>query len=180
MMAPNLTSRSLRAAIINAILTVSLDTKLAYVIVVDASVMWSPATSLVFHLKSSILRSNSIWHHTNWWSMGTDYPSGKISNATLIFSISLDIASAHKVLLLLALRARACSTVLGSSMWNLWLFFKYPVCYFLMLATNLSLFLSTCLTHQLKACLWSIPCTTANSAVCTDDIPVTRTTSPMR
>ena len=36
-----------------------------------------------------------------------------------------------------------------------------------MLAIILSLFLSTCLSHQLKAGSWPIPCTTANWAVCT-------------
>ena len=57
--------------------SVSLNTMLAYVIVVSASVMWLPATSLALCLKSSILISKIIWHHTNWWSKGTDYPSGR-------------------------------------------------------------------------------------------------------
>ena len=129
--------------------------------------MWPPATSLALHLKSSILISNTIWHCTNWWPMGTDFPSGNTLNATLTFSISLDIASAHKVLPFLASNARASSTVLGSSIPNLRLLFRYLVCHLLMLAIILSLFLSTCLTHQLKAGSWSIPCATANSAVCT-------------
>ena len=67
----------------------------------------------------------------------------------------------------LAFRARVCSTVLWHSMPNLWLFFKYLVCPFLMLANFLYLSLRTCLTHQLKTGLWLIPCTTANSTVCT-------------
>ena len=77
-------------SIIKAILTVSLDTTLAYVIVARALV----ATSLAFCLKSSILMSNTIWYYTNWWPMGTDFPSGKTVNATLTFSISLDVTSA--------------------------------------------------------------------------------------
>ena len=81
------------------------DTMLEYVIVASALVMWPPATSLAFCLKSSILILNTILHHTNWWPMGTDFLSGKTSNATLTFSISLDIASAHKVLPFLASRA---------------------------------------------------------------------------
>ena len=139
-MLPNLTSRSLRAAIIKPILTISHNTMLAYEIVTSDSVMWPPVTSLAFCLKSLILMSNTMWHQTNWWPMGIGFPSGKTSNATLTFSISLDIASAHKV-----------STVSGSSMLNLWLFFKYWDCCILMLAISLSLLLSTCLIHQLKA-----------------------------
>ena len=95
--------------------------------------------------------------------MGTDFPSGKTSNATLTFSISLDIALAQKILPFLASRARACSTV--SSMPNLQLLFSYLVGLFLMLAIILSHFLSTCLTH--KAGSWSIACAMAYSAVCT-------------
>ena len=109
----------------------------------------------------------TIWHCTNWWPIGADFPCSKTSNATLTFSISLDIAFTHKVSPFLASRARACFTVIGSSMPNLWHFFKYLVCHFLTLATILSLFLCTCLTHQLKFGSWSIPCATANSVVCT-------------
>ena len=77
--------------------------------------------------------------------MSNDFPSDKTLNATLTFFISLDVAS----------------------MSNLWLLFRYLVCHILMLAIILSLFLSTCLTHQLKAGAKSISCVTANSAVCT-------------
>ena len=121
----DLTSRSFRAAIIKTILAVSLDTTLAYIIVAGDSVMWLPATNLAFHLKFSILILNTIWHCTNWWHMGTDFPYGNTSNATLTFSFFLDIASAHKVLPFLASRANACYTVLGSFMTNSWFFFKY-------------------------------------------------------
>ena len=99
----------------------------------------------------------TIWHCTNWWPIGADFSCSKTSNATLTFSISLDIAFTRKVSPFLASRARACFTVIGSSMPNLWLFFKYLVCHFLTLATILSLFLCICLTHQLKFGSWSIP-----------------------
>ena len=99
-----LNHRSLRVAFIKTVLTVYLDTLLAYVIVASASVMWHPATSLAFCLKSSIFMSNMMWHCTNWWLMGTDFPSGKTLNTTLTFFISLDMASAHKVLPVLASR----------------------------------------------------------------------------
>ena len=139
---------------------------LAYIIIASALVMWPPATSLVLDLISSILISNTIWHHINWWSMSADFPYGKILNATLAFSISLHIAAAHKKLPFLVSRARDCSKVLGSSMPNLWLFFRYLFSHFLMLEITVSHFLSTCITHQLKAGSWSIPCETANSADC--------------
>ena len=148
-MLPDLISRSLRVAIIKAILTVSQDTALAYVIVTSALVMWHPAISLVFCLESSMLTSNTIWHHTSWLPIGTDFPSRKMSNATLTFSISFGIASAHKVLSFLAFRTKVFSTVLGSSMTNLLPFLKYLVCFLLMQAIILSLFLSTCLTSRL-------------------------------
>ena len=151
------TSRSLRVAIIKAILTVSLSTMLAYIIVASASVMWPPVTSLAFHLKSSILISNIIWHSTNWWPMGNDFPSGKTSNSTLTFSISLDIASVPKVLQFLASRAIACFTVLGSSMPNLWLLFRYLVCCFLTLAIILSFFFQHMLNPLVKSRLMINP-----------------------
>ena len=72
-------------AIIKAVLTVSLDIMLTYIIVASALVKWPPATSLAFCLKSSILMSNTMWHHTNWLTMGTGFPSGKSLNATLTF-----------------------------------------------------------------------------------------------
>ena len=99
--------------------------------------------------------------------MGTDFPSGNILNATMKFFISLDMASAHRVLPFLASRVRAYSTVLGSSIPNSWLLFRYLVCHFLMLVIIVSLFFSTYLTQQLKAGSSSIPYTAANSAVCT-------------
>ena len=54
--------------------------------------------------------SSIIWHCANWWPMDALFPCGRMSNATLIFSNSLDVASAHKVMPFLASRARACST----------------------------------------------------------------------
>ena len=140
-------------------MTVSLTTTLPCVIFAGALIMWLLTTSMVLHLKFSILMSSSIWHHTNWWPKGVFDPSGKIFNATLIFCLA--ITSAHRVL---ASRARSCSTILEISIPNLLLF--YLVCYFLMLATILSLFLSMCLSHQWKAGSWSISCAMANLAVC--------------
>ena len=98
--------------------------------------------------------------------MDTDYRSGRTSNATLKFSIFFDKASAHGVLPFLISMVKASFTVLGSSIPSLWLLFRYLVCRFLKLAIILSLFLSKCLTNQLKAGLWSISCTMANSFVC--------------
>ena len=46
--------------------SVSLNTTLVYVIVARASVMCPLAISLAFCLKSSILMSYTMWHHTNW------------------------------------------------------------------------------------------------------------------
>ena len=129
--------------------------------------MWPPVTSLAYHLKSSILTLITMWHCSNWWPMGIDFPSDNTSNAVLTFCITLDIASAHRVLPFLASRVRACSTFLRSCMPNLWLFFRYLVCCLLLLAIVLSLYLSACLTHQLTAGSWSITCATANTTVCT-------------
>ena len=106
---------------------------LAFIVVATASVMWPLVTRLAFHPKSSISILNTICHHTNWWLMGTDFPSGRTSNAILAFSISLDIASADKVLPFLASRAQASSSILGSSIPNL-------LCCLLMLEIILSLF----------------------------------------
>ena len=142
-MSPDTTSRSLWTVIIRAILADSLNTTLEYIMVTGALVIWPSAISLALHLKYSILILNTMWHCTNWCPMGASFPSHKISNATLTFSSSLFIASAHKVLLIFAIRTRACSIVLGSSMPNLWLVVKYQICCFLMLAIILSLFLST-------------------------------------
>ena len=138
-MSPNLTLRCMRSKNIKAILTVYFDTTMAYII------------SLTFHLKSFIVISNSICHHTYWLPMDTGFPSGKTLNANLTFFLLLNIALAHKFLPFLALKARASSTVLESSVPKLWLFFKCVVCHFLKLAIILSLSLSICLTHQLKA-----------------------------
>ena len=77
--------------------------------VARALVMWPPATSLAFCLKSSILLLNTMCHHTNCWPMDAFFPSDKISNTTLTFSNSVDAASAYKVLPFMASRARACS-----------------------------------------------------------------------
>ena len=89
---------SFRVAIIEAILTVSLHTMLAYVIEASAVVMWSHATNHAFCLKSFTLMSNSMWHQTSWWPMSPDFPFGETSSDTLSISISVDIASAHNVL----------------------------------------------------------------------------------
>ena len=69
---------------------------------------------------------------------------------------------------------------LMESMQNVWLNFRYIVWHFLTLATILSLFLSTYLTHQLKANSWSIPYQRTNSVFVPDGIPSTQTTSTMR
>ena len=105
--------------------------------------------------KPSTFISNIIWYCTNLWLTGSFFPCSRILNATLEFSNFLDIAAVHKELSFLASRARACFTVLGHSMPNLCLLFQYWVCCFIMLATIL-FFLSTWLTHQLKAVSWSI------------------------
>ena len=92
-------SISLRVAIINAIMTVSMETTLAYMIIAHSC------------LKSSILMSNTLWQYTNWWSRGVFTPSGNL-NATLTCSISFAITSAQKVLPFLTSRVNACSSVL--------------------------------------------------------------------
>ena len=61
-MSTNLASRSWRVVIIKSILTVALDTKLAYLTVVSNLIMCPPATSLALCLKSSILISDTTWH----------------------------------------------------------------------------------------------------------------------
>ena len=116
--------------------------------------------------ESSILMFNTVALHKQW-HMGAIVPSGRISNNTLTCSISFTTVSVQNVLIFMASRARSYSSVLGSSIPILWILFKYLVCHFLTETTILSCFLRTYLTHQLKACSYSIPCVTANLAVCT-------------
>ena len=61
-MSPNLSSRSLRGAIIKAILTVYLDIMLAYIVVAGALVMCPPATKP--GLKSEVFHFNVEYHMT--------------------------------------------------------------------------------------------------------------------
>ena len=124
--------------IIKSILTVSINTVLAFIIVACGSFIWPPVTTLAFCLKSSIW----YWILQNWLPRGTDFPPGKTLNATLTVTNALDLSFTHKVLPFLAFKARACSMVLGCFMPNLWLLFKYLVCCFTMLAIILSLFLN--------------------------------------
>ena len=116
----NFSSRYLKAGTIKAILTVSLDEPLAYVIVAAGSVMtFCHKPDLC--LKSSILMLNTRWNHANWCHLVAFVPSDKILNATVIFCNSFVTISAQKVLPFLASKVRACSTVSASFVPNLWL-----------------------------------------------------------
>ena len=113
-----------RAVAINSIQTDSLETTVAHVIIDGSLVMWPPTTSWALCLKPSILISNTMWHCTKWHPMGALSQSGSILNATLTFFTSFLVLQCQKVLLFLASRASAFSTVWGSSILNFLFLFK--------------------------------------------------------
>ena len=112
---------------------------------------------LALCLKSSILISNTIWYHINWWSMGAFFPSGNF----------VGYCMCPQCIAILDIQGQSLIHSLRESMPNLWYFFRYLFCHLFTLAIILSIFLSMCLTNQLKTVSWSIPCTIANSAVYT-------------
>jgi hypothetical protein len=82
-MSAALTQRSFRAAMVKTIQTLSLDTTLAQVSVLGASVVWLPATILRFLPKP-------------WCPTGTFSSPSLMQNATLPFFISLATASVQR------------------------------------------------------------------------------------
>ena len=111
----DMTWRPLRAAMVRAILTESLDTTDEYVIVADVSVMCPPATRRAFRLKfSPNFISKIIWHRMNWCPFGiSSFVPSNSSNAGLTFFISLQLASHYRVSPLALSSLTASSTDFG-------------------------------------------------------------------
>ena len=112
-------SRSLSAAVINAICIVSLDTTLAYIITAGASVMCPIATSQAFLRNPFSLIANTRWHSIYWCPTSSLEPSGSILNTMLTSAISFAIASRHRVFPLASSITWALLTIFSTSNPNL-------------------------------------------------------------
>ena len=159
-------SRSLRAAIVKAILTESLDTTEEYVIAAGVSVLWPSATKRAFLLKfSPILTSKIMWHVIFWYPTGNSEGSfSQTSKAGRTFFISLQIASHQRVSPFSSSSIFASSTLFGILTPNLWVRTQYFAFNFDII---LFFFWRTCFVHHANAGSPAIRRCVAYSASCT-------------
>ena len=114
-------------------------------------------------LLSKILHFDVEYNVTlnNWWPMSTDFPSGKTSNATLTFSISVDMVFAH----ILGIQGIRLLHILREFCTKLMAFLQILRLPLSDAGNDPVSFSITCFIYQLKAGSWSINSATANSAV---------------
>ena len=119
------TLRLCNSTIVKAVLTISQDMTLVYVMFGGVSVMWPTATILTFKWMSSIFTSKFIWHLMNWCPTCIGSSFSCILKATWMFFIFFAMELLHKVLTFSFPSNKALSTVFGQSIPKFIVVFAY-------------------------------------------------------